>query len=575
MTATFPTAKRTFPTVVNGNVSDALAQLNPIYEEIGALEDALLGNILFSPQWKGPRPWIDVRAYGAKGDGVTDDTTALQAAFTAGAGGVVYGPIGTYIYSAKLRFPNNIVVFGAGRDLTVFKQATASNLPISFDASSSTPTNIRIAGITFDGNRTGQSSGNNRGLEITTASATITKIIVEDCTWQNYRAAAIVLGGSSGGQFKVSGSYIRRNVFSNNGGQNDNGMIAVQSAGGDATHVDDNTFISFPGVGTVDAILHGASTDFVVHGNYANGVTLTFLDIGGSVRGTVTDNIAVSTVLAFSGVDAENSTQKVAIKNNRFIGPNSSGATGRGIFIQSGVSSSDFYNQVEGNYLEGTQHGIVVSGSYNIISTNIIRVPRQIGIYLAAAGGNNPTSNIIKGNIIDSPSQDGAGTYSAIVFATAIGNYVGDWNEIIGATHKYALEEQTGSVNNAVAVNYFPSGVSGRILLLGGSGSFVLDTSPGGVAPLVLSNSGLQIAGGWGLSQTASASRNLRGAATFASAATVAVTFGTAELDANYFVSISGNASQTFWVTAKSTGGFTLNSSNATSTATVDWMLIR
>lgn len=78
-----------------------------------------------------------------------------------------------------------------------------------------------------------------------------------------------------------------------------------------------------------------------------------------------------------------------------------------------------------------------------------------------------------------------------------------------------------------------------------------------------------------GISATTTVPKNLRGSATFASAATRAVSFGTAEPDATYFVSISGGANETFWVTSKGTGGFTLNSSNATSTATVDWHLIR
>lgn len=47
------------------------------------------------------------------------------------------------------------------------------------------------------------------------------------------------------------------------------------------------------------------------------------------------------------------------------------------------------------------------------------------------------------------------------------------------------------------------------------------------------------------------------------------------EADASYYVSLSGSANETFWVTAKATTGFTINSSNAASTATVDWHLIR
>lgn len=66
-----------------------------------------------------------------------------------------------------------------------------------------------------------------------------------------------------------------------------------------------------------------------------------------------------------------------------------------------------------------------------------------------------------------------------------------------------------------------------------------------------------------------------RGSATFATAATKAVTFATAEPDTSYFVSIAGSANETFWVTSKTVNGFTLNSSNASSTATVDWAISR
>jgi len=78
-----------------------------------------------------------------------------------------------------------------------------------------------------------------------------------------------------------------------------------------------------------------------------------------------------------------------------------------------------------------------------------------------------------------------------------------------------------------------------------------------------------------GISTTSTGANNLRGSAQFSSAATKSVTFGTAEADSSYFVALSGSANETFWVTSKGTGGFTLNSSNATSTATVDWHLIR
>ena len=57
-------------------------------------------------------PWVDVREYGAKGDGSTDDTVAVQAAITslADTGGTIYFPhavAGVYITLAPLVFPVN------------------------------------------------------------------------------------------------------------------------------------------------------------------------------------------------------------------------------------------------------------------------------------------------------------------------------------------------------------------------------------------------------------------------------------------------------------------------------------
>ena len=76
------------------------------------------------------------------------------------------------------------------------------------------------------------------------------------------------------------------------------------------------------------------------------------------------------------------------------------------------------------------------------------------------------------------------------------------------------------------------------------------------------------------ISQTATEAKNLRGTATFAAATSIAVTFGTAEPDASYFIALSGNAAGYCWVTAKGTGGFTINCS-ASNSNTVDWHLIR
>lgn len=64
------------------------------------------------------------------------------------------------------------------------------------------------------------------------------------------------------------------------------------------------------------------------------------------------------------------------------------------------------------------------------------------------------------------------------------------------------------------------------------------------------------------------------GTATFAAATTVAVTLATTQPDTNYRVSLGSQANKTFWVSGKTTTGFTLNAS-ASSSDTVEWSLTR
>src|SRR5205809_3798114 len=66
---------------------------------------------------------FDVKRYGAKGNGATDDTAAIVAAIAAGgnafdgssAARVVYLPVGTYRITSTIEVPPNVILRGAGR----------------------------------------------------------------------------------------------------------------------------------------------------------------------------------------------------------------------------------------------------------------------------------------------------------------------------------------------------------------------------------------------------------------------------------------------------------------------------
>jgi hypothetical protein len=100
-----------------------------------------------APLWQS-KDVFDVRDYGAVGDGVTDDTTAIQAAFTAAgvSGGVVTMPPGTFLVGSEIVIPDLCSLEGAGRWTTIIR-LTSSGATVSWGpVTAGTDTPIRLPG---------------------------------------------------------------------------------------------------------------------------------------------------------------------------------------------------------------------------------------------------------------------------------------------------------------------------------------------------------------------------------------------------------------------------------------------
>lgn len=116
----------------------------------------------------------NAKLYGAKGDGVTDDTTALEAWLSAipryGAG---YLPAGVYLFSRTLRLPGaDRVVYGDGW-ASILKQANGANLAdlITFAASAERDVagyvlSCHLRDFRLDGNKA-QNAGTGNGIHLT------------------------------------------------------------------------------------------------------------------------------------------------------------------------------------------------------------------------------------------------------------------------------------------------------------------------------------------------------------------------------------------------------------------------
>lgn len=155
-------------------MTDFIAKLSPLYADqvnwravSGTVEDLVDGgyDITIKPGDIIPRgPWVDVRSYGAVGDGVTDDSTAFQSAidyaYTSGNHTVLIPGGLTYCIGTAIKLPEptsatdyvNFHLIGLGKP--VLKAKSAVNILTTYDVSTS-PTyftyGCSIENIDFDG----------------------------------------------------------------------------------------------------------------------------------------------------------------------------------------------------------------------------------------------------------------------------------------------------------------------------------------------------------------------------------------------------------------------------------------
>lgn len=120
----------------SGTISATTVQgaINEIVSDLAASSGSSLVGFLQTGTGAQPRTaqskmreMVSVKDFGAVGDGVANDTAAIQAAidYVAGGvssiGGVVYFPTGTYLISSRINMPNRVGLQGANGRATIIK----------------------------------------------------------------------------------------------------------------------------------------------------------------------------------------------------------------------------------------------------------------------------------------------------------------------------------------------------------------------------------------------------------------------------------------------------------------------
>lgn len=150
---------------------------------------------------------LNVKDYGAKGDGVTDDTAAINAALaalpTADVFGtvtrVLYLPAGRYITSGGHVFPNRTLVRGDGRHITsIYAKAGSTSDLLTFSAAHS-----GIDHLTVDGARSGATTAGD-AVVLNGAYG-----FVNQCTIANAPGNGVSIGKATGAiACMVSNTYV-------------------------------------------------------------------------------------------------------------------------------------------------------------------------------------------------------------------------------------------------------------------------------------------------------------------------------------------------------------------------------
>ncbi|PMY52681.1 MULTISPECIES: M10 family metallopeptidase C-terminal domain-containing protein [Pseudomonas] len=418
---------------------------------------------------------FNVQNFGAKGDGITDDTAAIQRAIDAAAaagGGQVYVPTGTYIVSGGvepsdgcLMLKSNVYLYGDGMGATTVKVADGSDTKITGvirSAYGEETHDFGVSKLTIDGNRdntTGKIDGWFNGYIPGQAgydsNVTLDSVEIKDCSGYGFdpheQTVNMVIKNSVSHGNGLDGfvaDFLSNSTFENNVAyDNDRHGFNVVTSTHDFT-LTNNVAYNNGGNGIV---VQRGSENIPSPSN----ITIT----GGEVYGNGAEGVLIkmSSEVTVSGVDIhDNTSAGVRIYGSNHVE-----------LIDNTLNSNSLGNPVPEIIIQSYNDTLGVSGKYyngsdNIIQSNIITGGNLSTYGVAERNEDGTDRNAIIGNTISHTSNGATLVYGD-------GSYVSDTVPMITVQGTAGNDTLLGSASSEIFY-----GVAGNDTINGGAGDDIL-----------------------------------------------------------------------------------------------------
>ncbi|MBV7510143.1 glycosyl hydrolase family 28-related protein [Pseudomonas sp. PDM25] len=423
---------------------------------------------------------FNVQNFGAKGDGITDDTAAIQSAIDAAAaagGGQVYMPTGTYIVSGGvepsdgcLMLKSNVYLYGDGMGATTVKVADGSDTKITGvirSAYGEETHDFGVSNLTIDGNRdhtTGKIDGWFNGYIPGQAgydsNVTLDSVEIKDCSGYGFdpheQTVNMVIKNSVSHGNGLDGfvaDFLSDSTFENNVAyDNDRHGFNVVTSTHDFTMTNNVAYDN----GGNGIVVQRGSEDIPSPSN----ITIT----GGEVYGNGAEGVLIkmSSEVTVSGVDIhDNTSAGIRIYGSNHVE-----------IIDNTLSNNSLGNPVPEIIIQSYNDTLGVSGKYfngsdNTIQGNIITGSNLSTYGVAERNEDGTDRNAIIGNTISHTSNGatlvyGDGSYvSATVPMTTVQGTAGNDTLLGGAASE---------IFYGVGGNDTINGGAGGDILVGGAG---------------------------------------------------------------------------------------------------------